>query len=97
MDVTNITGAPGGGGTQVTIRGYNSLSVESGRRFSNPLWVVDGYPGLLYLSVTGTNGLADLNPEVIESIQVLKDASATSLYGSRAANGVIIVTTKKRP
>ena len=45
--------------------------------------------------VTGTNGLSDLNPETIESIQVLKDASATSLYGSRAANGVIIVTTKK--
>ena len=96
MDVTNITGAPGGGGTQITIRGYNSLSVESGRRFSNPLWVVDGVPMPSFTSpVTGTNGLADLNPEVIESIQVLKDASATSLYGSRAANGVIIVTTKK--
>ena len=96
MDVTNITGAPGGGGTQVTIRGYNSLSVESGRRFSNPLWVVDGVPMASFTSpVTGTNGLADLNPEVIESIQILKDASATSLYGSRAANGVIIVTTKK--
>lgn len=96
MDVTNITGAPGGGGTNVTIRGYNSLSVESGRRFSNPLWVVDGVPMNSFTSpVTGTNGLSDLNPETIESIQVLKDASATSLYGSRAANGVIIVTTKK--
>lgn len=96
MDVTNITGAPGGGGTNITIRGYNSLSIESGRRFSNPLWVVDGVPMTSFTSpVTGTNGLADLNPEVIESIQVLKDASATSLYGSRAANGVIIVTTKK--
>lgn len=96
MDVTNITGAPGGGGTQVTIRGYNSLNIESGRRFSNPLWVVDGVPMNSFTSpVTGTNALADLNPETIESIQVLKDASATSLYGSRAANGVIIVTTKK--
>lgn len=96
MDVTNISGAPGGGGTNVTIRGYNSLSVESGRRFSNPLWVVDGVPMNSFTSpVTGTNGLADLNPEMIESIQVLKDASAASLYGSRAANGVIIVTTKK--
>lgn len=96
MDVTNISGAPGGGGTQVTIRGYNSLSMESGRRFSNPLWVVDGVPMNSFTSpVTGTNALADLNPETIESIQVLKDASATSLYGSRAANGVILVTTKK--
>ncbi|MEG2340231.1 MAG: TonB-dependent receptor, partial [Odoribacter sp.] len=96
MDVTNVSGAPGGGGTQVTIRGYNSLNIESGRRFSNPLWVVDGVPMNSFTSpVTGTNGLADLNPETIESVQVLKDASATSLYGSRAANGVIIVTTKK--
>ena len=45
--------------------------------------------------VTGTNGLSDINPEMIETIHVLKDASATSLYGSRAANGVILVTTKK--
>lgn len=96
MDVTNISGSPGGGGTNVTIRGYNSLSIESGRRFSNPLWVVDGVPMNSFTSpVTGTNGLADLNPEMIESIQILKDASAASLYGSRAANGVIIVTTKK--
>lgn len=43
MDVTNITGAPGGGGTIITIRGYNSLDVEQkSRQFSNPLWVVDG-------------------------------------------------------
>ncbi len=96
MDVTNLTGAPGGGGTNVTIRGFNSLSVESGRRFSNPLWVVDGVPMNTFTSpVTGTNSLSDINPEMIESIQVLKDASAASLYGSRAANGVIIVTTKK--
>lgn len=96
MDVTNISAAPGGGGTQITIRGYNSLDIENGRRFSNPLWVVDGVPMNTFTSpVTGTNALADINPETIESIQVLKDASATSLYGSRAANGVIIVTTKK--
>ncbi|MCT4587207.1 MAG: SusC/RagA family TonB-linked outer membrane protein [Carboxylicivirga sp.] len=96
MDVTNITGAPGGGGTNITIRGYNSLDVEAGRDFSNPLWVIDGIPMNSTTSdVTGTSLLADINPEIIESIEVLKDASAAAMYGSRAANGVIIVTTKK--
>lgn len=96
MDVTNMSGAPGGGGTAITIRGYNSLDVEQGRRFSNPLWVVDGVPLNSFASpVTGTNLLADINPDMIESIQILKDASSASIYGSRAANGVIIVTTKK--
>ena len=96
MDVTNMSGAPGGGGTTITIRGYNSLDVEQGRRFSDPLWVVDGVPLNSFTSpVTGTNLLADINPESIESIQVLKDAASAAIYGSRAANGVIIVTTKK--
>jgi TonB-linked SusC/RagA family outer membrane protein len=96
LDVTNISGSPGSGGIAMTVRGYNSLDVEQGRRFSNPLWVVDGVPLNSFTSpVTGTNLLADLNPDMIESIQVLKDASAASLYGSRAANGVVIVTTKK--
>ncbi len=96
MDVTNISGSPGGGGIAITVRGYNSLDVEQGRRFSNPLWVVDGVPLNSFTSpVTGTNMLADINPDMIESIQILKDASSASLYGSRAANGVIIVTTKK--
>ena len=96
MDVSNISGAPGGGGTTITIRGYNSLDIELERRFSDPLWVVDGVPLNSFTSpVTGTNLLADINPDMIESIQVLKDASSAALYGSRAANGVIIVTTKK--
>lgn len=96
MDITNITGAPGGGGTAITIRGYNSLDVEADRNFSNPLWVVDGVPMEAGTSkVTGTSMLAHLNPEFIESIDVLKDASAAAIYGSRAANGVILVTTKK--
>lgn len=96
MDVTTMSGSPGGGGTAVTIRGYNSLDVEQGRRFSNPLWVVDGVPLNSFTSpVTGTNLLSDLNPDMIESVQVLKDASSAAIYGSRAANGVIIVTTKK--
>lgn len=96
MDITNMSGAPGGGGTSIVIRGYNSLDVDQNRRFSNPLWVVDGVPLNSFTSpVTGTNLLADINPEMIESIQVLKDASSAAIYGSRAANGVIIVTTKK--
>lgn len=96
MDITQMSGAPGGGGTAVTIRGYNSLDVEQGRRFSNPLWVVDGVPLNSFTSpITGTNLLSDLNPDMIESIQILKDASSAAIYGSRAANGVIIVTTKK--
>ena len=96
MDVSNISGAPGGGGSAITIRGYNSLDIELERRFSNPLWVVDGVPLNSFTSpITGTNLLADINPDMIESIQVLKDASSAAIYGSRAANGVIIVTTKK--
>ena len=96
LDITNMSGAPGAGNTSVVIRGYNSLDQDLYRRFSNPLWVVDGVPMNSFSSpVTGTNMLADLNPDMIESVQVLKDASAASIYGSRAANGVIIVTTKK--
>lgn len=83
--MTNITGAPGGGGTIITIRGYNSLDVEQkSRQFSNPLWVVDGVPLNSFTSpITGTNLLAEINPDMIESVQVLKDASAASIYGSR--------------
>lgn len=96
MDVTNMSGSPGGGGTAIVIRGYNSLDVEQERRYSAPLWVIDGVPMNTFTSpVTGTNLLSDLNPDMIESIQVLKDASSAAIYGSRAANGVIMVTTKK--
>ncbi len=96
MDVTNMSGSPGGGGTVITIRGFNSLGVEQERRYSDPLWVVDGVPLFSFTSpVTGTNLLCDLNPAMIESVEVLKDASAAAIYGSRAANGVIMVTTKR--
>lgn len=96
MNVTNITGAPGGGGTSITIRGFNSLSVEASRRFSDPLWVIDGVPMLSFTSpITGTNTLAEIDPNDIETISVLKDAASASIYGSRAANGVILVTTKQ--
>lgn len=96
MDVTNMSGSPGSGGTAIVVRGYNSLDVEQERRYSSPLWVVDGVPLNSFTSpITGTNLLSDLNPDMIESIQVLKDASSAAIYGSRAANGVILVTTKK--
>lgn len=96
MDVTNMSGSPGSGGTAIVIRGYNSLDVEQERRYSSPLWVIDGVPMNTFTSpITGTNLLSDLNPDMIESIQVLKDASSAAIYGSRAANGVIMVTTKK--
>ena len=59
MNVVNMTGSPGGGGTSITIRGFNSLSVEASRRFSDPLWVIDGVPMLSFTSpITGTNALA---------------------------------------
>ena len=77
----------------VRIRGVNTIS--SG---TNPLYVVDGVP--IFAGDTGggntyTNALADINPSDIESMTVLKDGAATAIYGSRAANGVILITTKK--
>lgn len=96
MSVINMTGAPGGGGTSISIRGFNSLSVEAAQRFSNPLWVIDGVPMHSFTSpISGLNTLAEIDPKDIESVQVLKDAASASIYGSRAANGVILVTTKK--
>lgn len=70
-----------GGGTMVRIRGFGSVNNNS------PLYVIDGVP------TQGT--LNQINPNDIESMQVLKDASAASIYGARAANGVVIITTKK--
>lgn len=81
VQINQTTGKPGQG-MSVRIRGQ--LSVSGG---SDPLYVVDGFP------ITGNIG--SLNPDEIEDITVLKDAASTSLYGSRAANGVVLVTTKK--
>jgi TonB-linked SusC/RagA family outer membrane protein len=72
-----------GGSMSVRIRGSNSISSSN-----EPLYVIDGFP---ISFVTG----ATLNPNDIESMQVLKDASATSIYGARGANGVILITTKR--
>ncbi|QOG02244.1 TonB-dependent receptor [Flavobacterium sp. MDT1-60] len=80
-----------GGAPKIRIRGVGSISGST-----EPLIVVDGVP--IYSGdiggVSATNGLADINPEDIESFDVLKDGAATAIYGSRAANGVILITTK---
>ncbi len=101
VSVTSNGGEPGGG-TTVRVRGSNSI-----RSGQDPLYVIDGVPLDITDSqpqgatVTGVGASANknplnfLNPDDIESIDVLKDASATAIYGSRGANGVIIVTTKK--
>ncbi|HEV8083866.1 MAG TPA: TonB-dependent receptor [Chitinophagaceae bacterium] len=82
VQVTNNDAAPGGN-ISVLIRGTGSLASYG----NEPLYVVDGYPV--------STGINNINPNDIASIDVLKDASATAIYGIRAANGVIIITTKK--
>lgn len=95
VQVTQSSGTPGGGIT-VRIRGATSISASN-----RPLFIVDGIPvetgGLSARSFGGQNdnALAMINPNDIESIQVLKDASAKAMYGSRASNGVVIITTKR--
>ncbi len=83
VQVQQTNGAPGGEGLTIRVRGTGSISAGS-----SPLYVIDGYP------IDGS-GFSLVNPSDIESIQVLKDASSTAIYGSRGANGVILVTTKK--
>lgn len=82
VQVTNNDASPGGN-ISVLIRGIGSLASGG----NTPLYVIDGYPT--------TGGLNNINPNDIASIDVLKDASSTAVYGIRAANGVVIVTTKK--
>ncbi len=97
----NTAGTGAGGSSKIVIRGNSSLADNN-----EPLWVVDGVPYNNSSESTSTvnyqwggydraGGAFDLNPEDIESISVLKGASAAALYGSRAGNGVILVTTKK--
>lgn len=82
VQVTQNTGAPGGG-ISVRIRGTNSVQGSN-----EPLYVVDGFP------TSGSNPTI-INNSDIESIEILKDASATAIYGSRGANGVVLITTKQ--
>ncbi|MDR1865383.1 MAG: TonB-dependent receptor, partial [Bacteroidales bacterium] len=95
IQVSQVSGQPGGG---VSIRVRGGSSIQGG---NEPLYVVDGFPfyNNVYsagvVSGSSINPLASVNPGDIESIDVLKDAAATAIYGSRGANGVIIITTKR--
>lgn len=89
---TTANGEPGSG-SQVNIRGITSPYPKSGKGNNNqPLYVIDGVP--TFMEDTGINPLINISPNDIESIDVLKDAAATAIYGSRGANGVVIVKTK---
>ncbi|WP_200975768.1 SusC/RagA family TonB-linked outer membrane protein [Echinicola sp. 20G] len=103
IQTVNVSGAPGARGGLI-IRGNSTVSggLDGGERFtafSTPLYVVDGVQtsleDLAGYGVSNTDYLASLNPNDIESIDILKDASAAAIYGSRGANGVIIIKTKR--
>lgn len=96
VQVVSNSGAPGDG-ISVTVRGQSSLNAGN-----SPLYVIDGVPvetsSLSLLNgfdSHGLNPLADINPNDIESIEILKDGASTAIYGSRAANGVVLITTKR--
>lgn len=89
LQITTGGGAPGGG-SRIRIRGTSSLNASN-----DPLVVIDGVPVEGNSINGGGNLLSTINPNDIESMTILKDASATALYGSRATNGVLIITTKK--
>jgi TonB-linked SusC/RagA family outer membrane protein len=99
VNIVNTSSEPGGGAT-IRIRGSNSVSGNN-----EPLIVLDGYPlpsggeastaGIGAVRVLQSNALSFLNPNDIASIDILKDAASTAIYGSRGANGVIVITTKK--
>ncbi|MEO1213247.1 MAG: TonB-dependent receptor [Bacteroidota bacterium] len=84
VDIQSAGGRPGQAPT-IRIRGRRSISASN-----DPLFVIDGIP-----QTSGTFAIVDINPQDIESMEVLKDAAATAIYGSRGANGVVIITTKR--
>lgn len=101
MEITQLTGMPGGG-FKVQIRGRNSINTAVG---NDPLYIVDGVPypvnrvssntSSAIFSAAGASPLSFINPFDIQHIEILKDADATAIYGSRGANGVVLITTKK--
>ena len=88
--VVTLDGGNPSGGANITIRGGASLAASN-----DPLIVVDGVPMNMNTVVGASNPLSLISPDNVESMTILKDASATAIYGSRASNGVIIITTKK--
>ena len=88
VSITTNSGAPGAG-SKIRIRGGSSLSASN-----DPLIVIDGLP-ISSTDISGGDVLNTINPNDIESFSILMDASATAIYGSRASNGVILITTKK--
>lgn len=88
VQVTQNSGSPGGG-ISVSIRGTNSLNGNE------PLYVIDGVAVDGKSSDGKTSALSTINPSDIVSMEVLKDASATAIYGSRASNGVVLITTRR--
>ena len=94
VQVLQLSAQPGGA-TSIRVRGGSSIYAGN-----EPLFVIDGMPvdsknAMSWTSSPTQNGMAGLNPSDIESIEILKDASATSIYGARGANGVVMVTTKR--
>ncbi|WP_028375592.1 SusC/RagA family TonB-linked outer membrane protein [Leeuwenhoekiella sp. MAR_2009_132] len=104
VSVVQRSGVPGNA-PSVQIRGQNSLRSGFGNSGNLPLYIINGVPidsaplnsfsGLTSPNIAGIDPLNTLNPANIESIEILKDADATAIYGSRGANGVILITTKK--
>ena len=88
VNVSTSNGIPGGG-PQIRVRGVGAVGAAS-----EPLYVIDGFP-VPSSSSQRTNPMSEINPQDIESMTILKDASATAIYGSRGANGVVIINTKK--
>lgn len=89
VQVTQNSGAPGGN-ISVRIRGTNSINGSS-----EPLYVVDGIPLTNSGTINEISSLSAINPNDIESVEILKDASSTAIYGARGANGVMLITTKR--
>ncbi len=95
LTVTSQSGTPGGQ-NMIKLRGGSSINASN-----TPLMVIDGIPAIVgeysQIGMSGQelNSMSDINPNDIESMTILKDASATAMYGARASNGVILITTKK--